>query len=424
LEVILKQILLLSGVLVFILAPCQNKNVSFALEIDASQVLTGKDNNLVQSANKFGLKLFREISSAEGNENIFISPLSVSLGLGMALNGAKDSTFYEIQQTLELQGLSLEDINKSNQAMLANLDSQVIFEIANSIWHRNTFPVLDEFIELNRAFYNAEVKPLDFDEANSSKLINSWVNKKTHGKIRNIIDQPIDVKTVMFLINAIYFKGSWVNQFDKLQTKTDSFVLPDNTEEECELMMQNEFFPYFENEHFQAIDLPYGGGHFSMAIFLPKTRQNDDVNSLTDMFTEENWSNWSSAYERAKVKLSMPKFKFEYDILLNNTLKELGMARAFDSSSADFKKMYDTTLCKENIYIDEVLHKTFIEVDEKGTEAAAVTKIDVKVSAMPNNDQPRQIVMRIDHPFIFAIRERQSNSILFMGKIINPGLPE
>lgn len=270
----MKQILRLSGILVLILLLSQNMNLSLASEINNAPVLTVADKNLVQADNKFGLKLFREIASNEGNKNIFISPLSISLALGMTFNGAKDSTFDSIQQTLELHGFPLEEINNSNQnllRMLANLDSLVILEIANSIWYRDTFPVLDEFIEINQTFYNAEVKPVDFGRSDAHNLINNWVDKKTHGKIKDIVNPPINPKTVMFLINAIYFKGDWKYQFEKYQTKNDWFILPDNTKEKCELMMQNSYFHYFENEHFQAIDLPYGNNSFSMVIFLPKS---------------------------------------------------------------------------------------------------------------------------------------------------------
>jgi len=423
----LKIITLLSPILLLILLLSRNTNLSLASEINNAPVLTVADKNLVQADNKFGLKLFREIVSGVENKNIFISPLSISMALAMTFNGAKDSTFDSMQQTLELHGLSLEKINNSNQnllSVLSNLDSLVIFEIANSIWYRDTFPVLDKFIKINQTFYNADVKPLDFGGIDAHNLINNWVDKKTHGKIKDIVNPPIDSEIVMFLINAIYFKGDWKYQFEKDQTKEDWFKLSDNTKEKCELMMQNRYFHYLENEHFQAIDLPYGNNSFSMMIFLSKNSNTEDINSLTDKFTDENWSTWSSSFSNHEVELYMPKFEIEYDILLNNALKKLSMTVAFDKRQADFKRMYDTTLCKDNIYIDEVLHKSYIKVNEEGTEAAAVTKVAMKVMFTGSHLPPKKVVMRIDHPFIFVIKERLSNSILFMGKITNPGLLE
>ncbi|MCP4706264.1 MAG: serpin family protein [candidate division Zixibacteria bacterium] len=423
----MKNNLSLLGMLLLILTLWVSTGLSTSTEINKKHILSEIDKNLVQANNRLGLKLFRKLAFDEIDDNIFISPFSISSALSMTLNGAKDSTFDSMQKTLEQHELSLEENNNSNQnllRMLSNLDSTIILEIANSIWFNDTFPVLDKFTGINHAYYNAEVNPLDFGGADACKLINDWVGKKTNGKIKDIVNPPIDPATVMFLINAIYFKADWNFPFEKSKTEIDRFKLPDNTNEQCALMMQNNEFDYYENDFFQAIDLPYGNKQYSMMIFLPKTSNGEDINSLTEKFTHTKWLNWSSRFSNHKVELYMPKFEIEYTVLLNKSLKQLGMSIAFNPKYADFKKMYDTTLCKDNIFIDEVLHKSYIKVDEEGTEAAAVTKVTMKAMTTSFHLPPKKVVMRIDHPFIFVIKDKQSNSILFMGKITNPGLLE
>lgn len=377
--------------------------------------LTAAEKSLAESANKFSLKLFREINNETNDENLFISPLSVSMALGMAYNGADGETREAIQNTLELSGLTLEEVNDSYKSLiefLMQLDPDVAFQIANSIWHRIGFTVKKEFIDLNRDYFNAKVAGLDFNDPSAADTINAWVYEKTNGKIKGIIEPPIDPLTMLFLINAIYFKGSWTYEFDEALTTDDIFRLPDGTTDQCKMMHQKSDFPYFAGDDFQAVDLPYGNGMFNMAIFLPSP--GSDIDAFIAQLNEENWELWFNSFAERTVNLSMPKFKLECKYNLNDALKALGMGIAFDAIRADFGNINNAP----DLHISNVKHKTFVEVNEEGTEAAAVTSIEIGITSV----QPNEVYMRVDRPYIFVIHENQSNAILFMGKMLQPAL--
>lgn len=422
----MKRILIFSifGILLLCQLSCSNTSTnpndpSQNPPIDPSDPgdLTSADKELAKSGNKFGLKLFREIVANEPDINIFISPLSVSMALGMTYNGAKGETKTAIQETLELHGLTLEEVNGSYKNLiniLSNLDPKVLFEIANSIWYREGIAVKDEFLNLNQTYFNAEVEDLDFGDDASCDIINGWVDEKTHGKINEILKPPIDPLAIMFLINAIYFKGDWTIQFDPEDTKENSFQLMDGSSDKCNMMAMQDTLSYFENEIFQAIDLLYGDGDYSMTVFLPKAENGEDVNTLSARLTEDNLESWLGSFTEVEVLLYMPKFEVEYEIKLNDALKALGMEIAFTPGLADF-----TNIANMELYISQVRHKTYIKVDEEGTEAAAVTIVEIFTTSLPEFP-----TMNINHPFLFLIREHNSNSILFMGKITNPGLLE
>ena len=365
---------------------------------------------LVESDNKFGLKLFQEIIKEEKDKNVFISPLSVSMALGMTYNGANGSTQEAMQKTLELSGLTIEEVNESYKnliKLLTGLDPKVQFQIANSIWYRQGLTPEDEFLNLCKEYFDALVTGLDFNDADAAETINAWVDENTNGKIKEIVDGPIDPLIVMFLIDAIYFKGTWTYRFDKDQTSDDWFTLPDGTAKPCKMMEQRGMYQYYSNEDFQALDLPYGDGDFSMTIFLPSWETN--VDSLIDLFDHESFTYWISclAFPSDSFDIYIPKFKLEYKLKLNDALQALGMGIAF-SSAADFSKMYKDV----GVWIDEVIHKTFVQVDEEGTEAAAVTSVSMTLGPAPG--------FRVNRPFVFVIRENQSQAILFIGKIVEP----
>jgi len=382
--------------------------------------LTAAEKELVSAGNSFGLKLFREVvSQEEPDTNIFISPLSVSVALGMAYNGAAGQTREEIQEVIELAGLSVAEVNQAYKSLiylLTHLDPKVIFEIANSVWYRQGLPVEEEFLSLNRDYFNAEVYEADFNNPATVDLINGWVDDKTHGKIDEIVKE-LDPMLMMILINAIYFKGDWTYQFDKDLTVDDRFRLIDGSLADCKMMVQADSFLYYENDRFKAIDLPYGDGQFSMTIFLPKL--NDiatDADNLIASMTEDNYRTWLGAMETREADVYLPKFTVEYEILLNKVLQALGMKKAFVSGAADFSNIVKVI----DLFISRVVHKTYVKVDEEGTEAAAVTAIFFETSSMP----PGRVEMRVDRPFVFVIREHKSETILFTGRIVDPGIPE
>jgi serine protease inhibitor len=386
------------------------------IENPPSLNLTTAEKSLLQSDNKFGFKLFQEVVKEEKDKNVFISPLSVSLALCMTYNGANGSTQEAMQNTLELNGLTLQEVNESYQHLIklfSELDPNVLFQIANSIWYRQGWSFEEEFIQLNKTYFNSTVSGLDFSDPHSADVINNWVSENTKGKITSIIDPPIDPSMVMFLIDAIYFKGTWTYQFDKNATREWPFSLPDNSIKPCQMMgIKIEFF-YYENDDFQAVDLPYGKRDYSMIVFLPKWEKN--VDSLIANLNQENFDAWFSEFHSDSGKVCLPKFTLEYGLKLNDALKALGMSVAFDPDQADFTKMYP----EPGLFISEVKHKTFVEVNEEGTEAAAVTSVGIELSALPPS-LPFEIV--VDRPFVFLIRENLSGTILFIGKIVEPTL--
>lgn len=380
-----------------------------------SRELTPAEKQLIKSDNKFGFKLFKEIIKEEKDKNVFISPLSVSMALGMTYNGANGSTQEAMQKTLELNDLTIQEVNESYKSLielLTGLDPKVQFQIANSIWYRQEFSFEEEFINLCKTYFNALVRGLDFNDPNAADTINEWVEENTNGRIEEIVDKPIDPLIVMFLINAIYFKGTWTYEFDEELTKDDWFYLPDGSRKPCKMMEQRSEYNYFSNPDFQAVDLLYGDGNFSMIIFLPRPQKN--IDSLIAEFTEENWDNWINSFSKDSGDIYIPKFTLEYELTLNEVLKALGMEIAFDPYQADFTKMYKPG----GIWIGKVKHKTFVEVNEEGTEAAAVTSVEIVLGP----DGPSGFYMRVDRPFVFVIRENKSQAILFMGKIVEPTL--
>jgi len=367
--------------------------------------LTIGEQQLVESSNTFGFELFQKIVDQEGDKNIFISPLSVSMALGMTLNGADGDTYDAMKQTLELAGLTEEEINKSYQSLmelLRGLDDEVIFQIANSIWYRQGFAAKQSFLDVCQQYFDAEVT-----EGLSVSAINGWVDENTNGKIEEIIDE-IDTNTVMFLINAIYFKGTWKYEFDEQDTQGAPFYLPGDSEVQCQMMQQQADLDYYASDDFQAVDLPYGNGKYSMTVLLPA--QDKNIDDLIAELNDSNWNEWTGNLAEEEVKLYLPKFTLEYELEMNDVLKAMGMEVAF-GWLADFSKIGGGGL-----YIDKVKHKTFVEVNEEGTEAAAVTSVEV----VELSSDPSGTTMRVDRPFIFAIRESHAGSILFAGKIINP----
>ncbi len=374
--------------------------------------LTPLEKQLVSSSSEFGFNLFKKINKVEAQNNIFISPLSVSMALGMALNGASGTTYDAMKSTLEFSSLTKQQINETYQSLIGLLtksDPKVTFNIANSIWYKNTFNFKKEFIDINKKYFNAEVESLDFTNNNSVNIINNWVNEKTNGKISKIVEK-IPQNIIMYLINAIYFKGTWKYEFNKKSTQQDIFNDINGNQITCNMMAQKNKFLYYSNSDLQIIDLPYGNENFSMVVILPAWGKN--VNEVIEQLDKNTWNNYLSNLKKEEGTIQLPKFKLENKYLLNKVLKQLGMEIAFDKGKADFTNMNKSG----GIYIDEVLHKTFVQVDEEGTEATAVTSVSFGVTSAGGNG----FLMRVDRPFVFIIKEKNSNSILFMGKVIKP----
>ena len=382
-------------------------------ELPVSDKAASIDPKLVSANTKFGFNLFSKLLIQDNNKNIFFSPSSIALALAMTYNGASGDTRSAMAKALELQGMNLQQINSSYaklKASLENPDSQVTLNIANSLWADKNASLKPDFIQNNQDFYQAKVTNLDFTDTGAPSIINNWVKENTQGKIEKIVEK-IDRDRVLFLLNAIYFKGSWTKEFEPEQTAQLPFYLASGEEKQHPMMSQSGEYKYYETEQFQAVSLPYGeNGRVSFYVFLPK--ENSNLKSFHENLNAANWEKWISQFARRDGFVRLPRFKMDYEATLNNSLSALGMEEAF-SDNANFSEMGN------NLKISEVKHKTFVEVNEEGTEAAATTSVGIQVtSAKIPSQQPFQMI--VNRPFFCAIRDNQTQSILFMGSIVEP----
>ena len=358
----------------------------------------------------FDFKIIKAINEFEPSKNIFISPYSISVALGMTLNGAKGESQVQIQNTISSADTSISATNKTFENLnkaLTSKDPQVQISIANSIWHKSGMPVKPGFLDISTKTYKADVKPIL-----SAEAINAWVKAKTKGKIDSVVDS-IDPDDRMFLINAIYFKGIWTSQFKKELTKVnEKFYREDGSTCKCALMQLKDNLPYMETPTCQVVELSYGkSAQYRMHVILPKPEHS--ATDILKSFNLKKWKAWTSL-PISKGVLFLPRFKMEYSSNLNKVLAALGMVHPF-SHEADFGNIADMDL-----FISAVLHKAFVEVDEKGTKAAAVTAVVMKERCAGKTFEPPPFYMRVDRPFIFTITKKEApNNLLFIGKIVN-----
>jgi serine protease inhibitor len=381
--------------------------------IPKSQSARPVNPQLIEANTQFGFKLFQAVQAQTPNENVMLSPSSVAIALSMAYNGANGATQAAMAQALQLNGMNLATLNQANedlQDVLAGSDPKVQLKIANSLWARKDMTFEADFLRQNQKFYKARVSTLDFQNPDSVSRINNWVNRNTSGKIPKIIDR-INDDDLMYLINAVYFKGSWSVPFKKTATVTQPFTLANGKQKPQPLMSRGDRFSYAETDQFQAVSLPYGSGRWSMYVFLPKPDSN--LAALTKTLSSENWQTWMKRFQKRQGLVQLPKFKADFSATLNPALTTMGMGNAF-TDSADFSKLSPITAM-----ISKVQHKTFVEVNEEGTEAAAVTSVGVVATSAQVMDEPFSMV--IDRPFFCAIRDSQTGTILFMGNIQDPG---
>jgi serpin B len=318
-------------------------------------------------------------------------------------------------RALETAGLSLDELNRAYagfRAALENPDAKVKLQIANSLWARQGIQFKSDFIKRTRDYFGAQVTALNFDDPAAPATINQWVSEKTNGKIDRIVDQ-IDANSVLFLINAIYFKGAWASEFDKAKTHDNDFTLARGSKR-VPMMSQSGNYPYLETRDFQAVSLPYGGGRVSFYVFLPSPSSN--LAAFEKSLNEASWQQWMDQFRATDGDISLPRFRVTYEAGLNDALKAMGMGVAFDSGQADFSGMMETS--GQRVYISRVKHKTFAEVNEEGTEAAAVTSTEMRTTSM--QAPRRRFRMVVDRPFFCAIRDNTSGTILFMGSIYDP----
>ena len=379
-----------------------------ALRTDLPRALSSSEIGLVDGANAFTLELLRQATrTLPADSNAFLSPLSAAMALGMALNGASGKTFDAMQDALRLTGMTEAEINQAYRDLIklfASLDSSTEMRIANSMWAREGLQLEPAFKTTGRTFFDAEVSTLDFGSPAAVKAINEWVSGKTNRRIPRLLD-AIGPDEVLFLINAIYFKGTWRDAFDPKQTQTGPFHGADGRDRSANLMRQKASLRYQETTQHQAVDLLYGNGAFAMTVLLPTAGKRPG--ELLASLTPDAWKALTERFSEADVNLTLPRFRLEYTRRLNDDLKGLGMGIAFDADRADFSRIASV---RPNLYLSRVDQKTFVEVNEEGTEAAAATSVGAVVTSAR-----RVFEMRVDRPFLFAIRERLSGTFLFVG---------
>jgi len=367
---------------------------------------------LAAASNGFGFRLLAQLAEQDPGKNLFVSPSSVAMALAMTYNGAKGTTKQAMGETLGLSGMSRHEVNKAHAALRESLedpDPNVQLAVANSLWGRKDLTFQPDFIQRNTDCYGAEIASVDFLALGTLDTINGWVKEKTHDKIDDLVKQPdLNADTVLILINAIYFKGIWTVPFDEARTEEGTFTLLDGTEQRRPMMSQSGHYNYYEDETVQAVSLPYGDGRVSMYIFLPK--EQDGFMEFQKALSSRDWQRWMVLFHKVEGEVTLPRFKVEYEGELSRALTDLGMGVAF-GGEADFSGMGAGPL-----WISKVRHKTYVEVNEEGTEAAAATAVVMMRMALPL----QRFKMVVDRPFFCAIRDNQTGAILFMGFIVEP----
>jgi serpin B len=377
------------------------------------RTLTAAEQDVLTGSNGFAFALLREVGRQDAGENVFVSPLSASMALGMTMNGANGPTLDEIQSALGLESLTLADANASYRSLISllrSLDPSTDFRIANSIWYREGYPFEQSFFTTTHDYFDAEVGGLDFADPGAVATINAWVDEATGRKIPTIIDEIADDQ-VMFLINAIYFDGRWRSRFEPAETRQAPFTLEDGTQAPVDLMHQRGTLTLARGAGYTALDLPYGNAAFSMTVLLPDPGVT--VDDVASALTPESWAATLAALDTVDVDLHLPKLKLSYEKALIPTLQALGIHAAFVPGGADFTRM---SPAGHDLFVSMVLQKTFLEVDEAGTRAAAATVVGIGETSAGPEPTP----FRVDRPFLVAIRERLSGTILFLGRIVTP----
>ncbi|WKZ81018.1 MAG: serpin family protein [Fimbriimonadaceae bacterium] len=368
--------------------------------------------------NDFGFALFGRVLKSEPANNVTVSPASLYLAMGMAYNGAGGETQKAMAKSLGIEGVAPQDLNPANKDIstsLAGGDAGVLLEIANSVWAYQGVDFESAFLGRLKDFYGATAQSLDFSAPESVKTINDWVHLATHERIPTIIDR-IDADTVMFLINAVYFKGDWMDPFKKDLTENRDFHLSDAKTKSHPFMTRRGDYDFYAGEGMRIVRLPFGKGRLGMIFLLPD--ENTSRAEFEKKLTAKKWAEWTAKMLQTTGTVVLPKFKLEYETDLTETLKSMGMALAFDPEKADFSAMRS----QKDLFLQSVIHKTFVQIDEQGAEAAAVTGLAVGATAAPPPMKEFQFVA--DRPFYFAIQDRSTGIVLFLGSMADPAWPQ
>jgi serpin B len=385
--------------------------------LNSGYAMPPEEPKLAAANNAFAFNLLRQIAKEQPAANLFISPYSAATVLQMVANGAVGQTKTEMQQVLATKDLPPDVVNAAAQAAAQSLNSlnntNLILTTANSIWYQGGRPVNPDFLALNRQFFGSTVEPIDFADPHAVDVINAWAREKTQGRISHVADGMIDPKTArMFLANAVYFKGKWSDPFQPEDTKNRTFHLRGGSQKEIPMMTQSKTFTYRHGTGYQAVRLPYEGEDLAMYVFLPET--NSSPEHLLGILNGDRWQRVTKpGFSEKEGTLVLPKFKLEYSVELAPPLRSLGMKMAFDMQQADFSGI------APNLYISAARQKTFVEVKEEGTEAAAVSAM--APATVGFEPPPERFEMIVDRPFVFLIEDNRTGMILFMGVMFDPG---
>ncbi|MGV3486979.1 MAG: serpin family protein [Tuberibacillus sp.] len=373
--------------------------------------LDKEKHNRIISSNRLGFHLLAN-AEADENGNLFMSPLSLWMALSMVYNGAGGVTQTEMAKVMDAEGIDMGDFNQANASLMSIFNSEAKpgwISIANSIWLNDQYHFQKSFAKDSRAFYKADLEEINMADPKNLKKINGWVNQATNGKIKQVIDN-IDSSLAALIINALYFKGEWSQKFNKSLTVNNPFILANGSSKELPLMSLTGNLAYMENEDFQAVALPYTDGKRSMKIFLPK--EGTDLKAFAKKLTSENWESWNNEFQEKRGTVLLPRFQVEYEAEWKEALKELGMKTAFDDR-ANLTKIIQED---DPLSISFIKQKTYLNVNEDGSEAAAATSVGIVANAYVGNS----FKMEVKRPFFLAITDNDTGAILFMGFILNP----
>jgi serine protease inhibitor len=393
-----------------LVAACATDRLVAPLDpLEPQRALTADERVVAGSSMAFGLRLLQQLHAGEAEANLLLSPLSASMALGMALSGARGETYDAMRAALGLSSLSDAAIHEAYAGLFGQLrgrDARVEIGLANSAWYERTFAVLPDYLERARRYFRAEVQPLDFFDPASPATINEWVERQTEGRIRELID-AIDPLDRLILVNAVYFKAPWTVPFEPQATQRAPFTTLDGRRVDVDMMMQDRQYRWFRDDDAFGVELLYADSVFSMVVLAPTDPRGLDA-FIADL-SAERLAGHVDRMQPGRIMLRMPKFRFEYGTSLKDALAALGMGIAFEPRVADFQRIAPV----DDLHISRVQQNTFIDVHELGTEAAAATSVVVSVTSLP----PEVV---FDRPFVVAIRERDSGTLLFLGRIGDP----